>query len=69
MMVFEKVKSDQKIDVLLERRSAVVLEKEFRYDWTHMIPAKKSDIVNKKTLKRSKRVRITFRKIKESYKI
>ena len=34
-----------------------------------MIPAKKSDIVNKKTLKRSKRVSITFRKIKESYKI
>lgn len=68
-MVFEKVKSDKKIDILLERRSAVVLSGKFRDKWTHMIPARKSDKVDGKTVKRDIRLSITFRKIKDGISI
>ena len=68
-MVFEKVDSDKKIDVLLERRSAVVLSGKFRDKWTHMIPARKSDKVDGKTVKRDIRLSITFRKIKDGISI
>jgi alkylated DNA repair dioxygenase AlkB len=47
--------------VYLPRRSIVVLTGEARHDWKHGIPRRKSDVVNGKSLPRSRRVSITFR--------
>ena len=64
MMVFENKEDGEKIDVFLEPRSMVALMDDFRYKWTHSIPARKSDKFGNKTIKREKRISLTFRKKK-----
>jgi len=61
-MVFENKEDGKKIDVFLEPRSMVALMDDFRYKWTHSIPARKSDKFGNKTIKREKRISLTFRK-------
>ena len=51
--------------VRLERRSVVILTGESRYSWTHAIPARKTDKINGKSVPRTRRVSMTFRKIIE----
>jgi alkylated DNA repair dioxygenase AlkB len=63
VMNFTNQESGQVIPVLLKPRSLVLLKGESRYAWTHGIPARKSDEVSGRTLKRSRRVSLTFRKV------
>ncbi len=51
---------DTKKHVMLKRRSVIVLHGDARYKWKHGITARKSDF----GLKRSRRVSLTFRKMK-----
>jgi alkylated DNA repair dioxygenase AlkB len=55
--------SSDKVGLLIEPRSLIVMEKDSRYNWYHGIPARKSDKFNNTVLKRNRRVSITFRKI------
>lgn len=65
-MVFQNEKNaNAKIEKMLERGSAIVLSGEFRDQWTHSIPSRKSDIdATGKRVERSTRISITFRKVK-----
>lgn len=62
-MVFRDKRSKAKLTVPLEPRSAVVLAGTARYEWTHEIPARKSDSIDGKKVYRSRRISLTFRKI------
>lgn len=52
--------------IILEPCSALVLTGAARYDWTHEIPARKSDIVEGRKVERSRRISLTFRKVVRS---
>ena len=62
VMNFRNQNTKQKIPFLLEPCSAVVLKTESRYDWTHGISARKSDIYNNQTYRRRRRISLTFRR-------
>lgn len=62
-MNFVHSKTKEKIPVLLKPKSAVVLKGKSRYNWTHGIPARKSDIINGVKKNRTRRVSLTFRKV------
>jgi alkylated DNA repair dioxygenase AlkB len=49
--------------VLLEPRSALVLSGEVRDTWQHSIPARETDPWMERTLRRSRRVSLTFRRM------
>jgi alkylated DNA repair dioxygenase AlkB len=53
----------EKVTLLLEPRSVLVLSGEARYGWRHGIPRRKKDIVGGRTVVRARRVSITFRKV------
>ena len=53
----------EKIDILLEPGSSIVMEKEARYNWKHSIPARKKDRYYGQEIIRTRRISITFRKI------
>ena len=55
-------KNGEKIKIWLEKNSLVVLEGIARYEWTHCIVARKSDLINGKRVNRRKRISITFRR-------
>ena len=67
-MVFRKKRKKNKIEKLLERRSATILCGEARYDWKHEIPKRKSEICGpgKKRKDRNRRISLTFRKVNYS---
>ena len=52
----------EKIPILLEPRSLVVLQGESRYFWTHGIAGRKADVFEGKPFLRQRRVSLTFRK-------
>jgi alkylated DNA repair dioxygenase AlkB len=58
-----EVNSIEKVGLLIEPQSLIVMKKESRYNWYHGIPARKSDKFNNAVLKRNRRVSITFRKV------
>ena len=65
-MVFrQRVPQERKVSRRLERRSAMVLTGAARYDWTHEIPARKTeyDPSSDKRLKRKRRISLTFRRV------
>lgn len=62
-MVFRKLDDAQVLSVLLRPRSGIVLKGASRYDWTHEIPARKSDIVDGIKVARGRRISLTFRKV------
>lgn len=62
-MVFRKHDDTQVLSVLLRPRSGIVLKAASRYDWTHEIPARKSDLVDGMKLARGRRISLTFRKV------
>jgi len=62
-MVFRDKRTRAKLAILLEPRSTVVLAGPARYDWTHEIPARKSDVLNGRKVDRARRVSLTFRKV------
>ena len=53
-MVFKK--NNQKISLILEPLSLLIMQNEARYEWQHEIPARKSNV-------KSRRVSITFRAV------
>jgi alkylated DNA repair dioxygenase AlkB len=53
----------EKQSLILEPGSLLALQGEARYVWRHSIPARKSDIVNGITVKRTRRVSLTFRTV------
>jgi alkylated DNA repair dioxygenase AlkB len=57
------VKTKQKIELMLESGSLVVLSGEARYKWTHGIAQRKTDICNGIKRNRSLRISMTFRKV------
>lgn len=63
VMEFTNVETQQKIPVLLEPRSLVVLSGEARYHWQHAIPHRKTDRYNSATFQRDRRLSLTFRKV------
>ncbi|MCZ7446247.1 alpha-ketoglutarate-dependent dioxygenase AlkB [Agrobacterium rhizogenes] len=62
-MVFRDLRGPGIRSVLLHPRSGVLLSGSGRYDWTHEIPARKSEIVNGVKSARSRRISLTFRKV------
>jgi alkylated DNA repair dioxygenase AlkB len=62
-MDFINLRTKQKIEVMLESGSIVVLSGEARHNWTHGIAQRKSD--NFKGIKSDRQLRIsmTFRKV------
>jgi alkylated DNA repair dioxygenase AlkB len=62
-MVFRQQQSGAILSAMLHPRSAIVLKGAGRYDWTHEIPARKSDMVNGVKMARERRISLTFRKI------
>jgi alkylated DNA repair dioxygenase AlkB len=62
--IMELTHQGQKIEqVLLEPRSALVLSGHARGRWQHSIPAREVDVWIDRTLRRSRRVSLTFRKV------
>ena len=62
-MVFANPSIRAKCRLLLEPRSAIILRDEARYQWTHAIPARKSDMIDGKRVARQRRISLTFRKV------
>lgn len=52
-----------KHELRLEPCSAIMLSGPARYKWTHCIPARKIDVVDKKVILRKRRVSLTFRRV------
>jgi alkylated DNA repair dioxygenase AlkB len=64
VMEFEQWNGIEKLKLLLEPRSLLVLSGEARYKWMHSIPGRKEDKIDDQVLSRSRRVSLTFRTIK-----
>jgi alkylated DNA repair dioxygenase AlkB len=63
VMDFTRVSTGEKISVLLEPRSIVVLKDDARYQWMHSIAARKVDRFQGQTITRERRLSLTFRKV------
>lgn len=63
VMEFMNKVSKEKIEILLEPRSLVILKSEARYDWTHGIRAKKTDNFKGVKINRKTRISLTFRNV------
>ncbi len=53
----------EKIELVLEPGSAIVIQDESRYKWSHGIPARLADTINSQYTKRQLRLSMTFRKV------
>jgi len=60
-MVFSKRSNGAKASCLLDPGSLLVLGKAARFEWSHGIPAHKSDLVDGKRKPRERRVSLTYR--------
>lgn len=65
-MVFKERGTDQRRAVVLEPRSALLIAGPARSDWTHEIPARKSDPIDGQRVPRSRRLSLTFRTVEVS---
>lgn len=64
IMNFErKPNSKSKTEIFVEPRTLLVMKEESRYNWYHGIAPRKTDRFNGESIKRGRRVSITFRKI------
>lgn len=61
MFKFEKKKEEEPVFVYLQPRTLIIMEGDARWRWLHSIPAKKTDEVNGKIIKRERRISLTFR--------
>lgn len=64
VMRLENLNVSQKVDLVLEPRSLLLLSGDVRHIWSHAIPARKSDIVNGQKQPRSRRLSLTFREMR-----
>lgn len=60
-MQFTQPKTGQKEELHLQECSLIVLSDAARYEWTHAIPGRKSDVVNGFKVERNRRISLTFR--------
>lgn len=63
IMEFSNPRTREKVEMLLEERSLIVLSDKARYDWTHAIPGRKSDMINGQKIYRLRRASLTFRNV------
>lgn len=63
IMQFNRQASGEKKEILLLSRSLIVLSGEARYEWTHAIPARKTDIIDSFKIERGRRMSLTFRNV------
>ncbi len=63
IMDLKNAQTGEKIPLLLQPRSAVILKEESRYDWEHGIAARKSDKYEGIIYPRKRRISLTFRKV------
>lgn len=63
VMDFSHLHSETVHQQPLQARSLVIMKKEARYDWQHGIAARKTDKINGMTVKRKRRLSLTFRKV------
>ena len=62
-MIFKKRSTGERKSVILEPTNLLILSGEARYDWTHEIPARKSDVIKGVRHLRTRRVSLTFRTV------
>jgi alkylated DNA repair dioxygenase AlkB len=62
-MVFAKRSTGERHSVILEHANLLILSSKARYDWTHEIPARKSDVIEGLRRPRTRRVSLTFRTV------
>ncbi len=62
-MKFAQPKTGKNTEVRLEEHCLAIFKDEARYQWTHCIPARKSDVVDGIRKMRSRRISLTFRKV------
>jgi len=62
-MTFEHRKNGERRSLILQPRMLLILSGKARYDWTHGIPARKSDVINGGRRARTRRVSLTFRTV------
>jgi len=62
-MIFRNLKGRENISVALEPRSLLVMSGAARYEWTHEIPARKTDMVAGEKRLRERRISLTFRRV------
>jgi alkylated DNA repair dioxygenase AlkB len=63
VMDYKNKATGEIVPVLLEPRSLVVMTGEARFDWLHGIASRKTDTFGGRTLRRSRRVSLTFRHV------
>lgn len=61
--VMQFTNADRKEEIYLEPRSLVTLSGSARYEWTHAIPARKSDVIAGFKIQRARRISLTFRSV------
>ncbi len=61
--VMQFTNEQEKHDLYLEPRSLIILSGPARYEWTHAIPARKSDVVDGFKIERGRRISLTFRTV------
>jgi alkylated DNA repair dioxygenase AlkB len=64
VMRFASLRSSWHMDLLLQPNSLLVMAGEARHDWTHAIPARKTDLVEGQKSQRMRRISLTFRQMK-----
>lgn len=62
-MVFRHRHSGERRSLVLEPLMLLILSGEARHDWTHEIPARKSDVITGVRQPRTRRVSLTFRTV------
>jgi len=67
IMDFSNTKTLEKVPVLLEPRSLVVLTGDARYKWTHGITARETDTFDGRLFNRGRRVSLTYRIMIQTY--
>ena len=61
-----KISNKDKVSLLIPRLSLLIMTEESRYCFSHGITARKTDVINKKIIKRKKRISLTFREISKN---
>jgi len=62
-MTFKHRSNGNRYSLTLQPRMLLILSGEARYDWTHEIPARKSDLIDGGRHARTRRVSLTFRTV------
>lgn len=62
-MVLQRGREPDKLELRLPIRSLLILAEDARYVWSHMIPARQSDMVDGVRRARARRVSLTFRTV------